>query len=435
MKNLWIKVITIIFIGGSIEYVVASQDSASYGGSISLSLGDEFFSFAHLNQKELAIVPSDDERATFLDAKFQGDLSRVNMPLVIRLTSGFSYRQLKMLVDEVDCLADQEFITMESIRSVKLNILLGLRYENDFGLKINHIFIFNPKIYDLQKTAIHEAGHVVSDLYNDSLKIIDQVTIEPRQITAGGVLSLGAYLLNQDVAPESHDIICDAFLHEIVILLSGGLAEQVFGLSQGCSSEILTQNKDILNFFNQAELSSDIERVRERLRAVTESRFSDKSQDFKESVIDTNIIHFYKQSYKFISDHKDEVGNVATLLLEKGTVSGDEIHDLLKIDKRLYDFESGPLPQRFVGDYTLRGHTVEHEKNVANFDYNNYCTNFPKAVRGIGSPVSAGQNHMRLSQKDYEMVVGGMQKAPINSTYATSDKFGRDKAGRLVEIE
>ena len=80
-----------------------------------------------------------------------------------------------------------------------------------------------------------------------------------------------------------------------------------------------------------------------------------KDEALLQQEVDKVIAKCYDLAWDFVVEHKDEINDVANLLLEKYTISGDDVYRIVKKDKPLYDFEEGPLPLSLLPNYELRG--------------------------------------------------------------------------------
>ena len=296
---------------------------------------------------ELNIIPNFDESILFLEKNLDNIASYdVNYPLITRITQGWSYGKLTKLVDEAKFLAienDDDWVTMHHINMAADNMCKGLKSDMFDVIK-------NKNMY---ATAIHEAGHAISYAYNNNgHRIIHSVTIETRlksidnadKASGGFVHPLRQSLLNIDEIDVQNDMI-SAF--------AGGVATQMFNLYPDVPQNMLTNDAKILEFSNTFNLITDIKIIKDNARWIINRAHANLSEDDITKKINQTIIVFYKIAYLFISEHKDEVEKLANFLMEKRSISGDDLYDLLNINKPLYDFEQGPQPEKFIQKYPL----------------------------------------------------------------------------------
>ena len=67
----------------------------------------------------------------------------------------------------------------------------------------------------------------------------------------------------------------------------------------------------------------------------------------------------YEETYTLIESNKDKIQTLADKMMEDSIIHEDDIYNLLNIDKPLYDFEQGPLPESLSKNYELRGYEPE----------------------------------------------------------------------------
>lgn len=289
-------------------------------------------------------IPDSYDSFKFLTDQFQGISVDLNIPVIVRLTDDWPYRKLIKFIDEAKSLAlkDQApSITMKHI---------DMSFDTiDSGLKMTETFeeLKNAYALNFNRNAIHEAGHVVSYLYNQAeCSIVYKATIEIR-IHKHSDSGSGGFVLSlpRDIF---YSLNINDFENTIITNWCGGVAEQLFGFST-VSQEVLTDNDKILELSSEFNLSGDMEDARRYARIIVTRLNEDLNEEQIEEKINRIIIDSYKKSYEFIMKHKIEVQKVADLLLEKGTVSGDEIYNLLGLHRSLYD-----------------------DGNIQSFDYNRF---------------------------------------------------------------
>lgn len=224
-------------------------------------------------------------------------------------------------------------------------------------------------------TAMHEAAHGVSFINNRSIRTIDTIGIQadttPTNVgngihtgenghIAGANYVYLTYLVNKNIQELENNIMTN---------LAGGVADQI-----ALSQDMLTNPKDILQFFSHPAYTGDLPAARQDAQAIIMQNSPNLSDTEMQKQIDAMIVSSYKKTYQFITKHKADIVKLANALTEKGIMSGDEVYNLLEANKPLYDFQEGPLPLSLVEDYKLRGWATSDEQRTSLFDKNAQLT-------------------------------------------------------------
>jgi len=283
-------------------------------------------------------------------------------------------KDLLLLLEEAQKLAakdKRDFVTMADLESVG----------NTFAVGPQNSSFWNKITRDNRCTAIHEAGHAVAGVCTSSnFKRIHEATIIARGLSEGCVTDI--FLL------QNHEEVLsvDDYKHDIIVYLSGAVAEQVFGYHQswgivkpketGLRQLMLHQSEfglgvDLPSAMKSVDKILDIQGY---LPEIDGEEFQAKIKRSQDAILQ----ECYHRSFSLITEHKDDVKKVADLLLKKGTVSGDEIYALLNVSKPLYDFEQGPLPKDLVANYALRdAHTIAKKRELVQLS---------KKLQDVGMP-------------------------------------------------
>jgi|GEM_PF-3444856 len=281
---------------------------------------------------KLNLIPSEKERIAFLQEKFSKEMLRKDLFVLARMTSNWSYGKLTKFVDEIKKESGSSPIGANHVNMAYQNLTQGLQSKESlmFSLrqKINSFF-YGDK--DRRKVAIHEAGHIVSGVYNRSFLNILGASIDQR----GNYLG---FVSNSFQKESINNINYRELYNHVLMLLSGAVAEQIFGLSS-YSQKLLIDESQILQFFDNETYRFDLEGVRSIVKNLFSSVNGSSTEEQIKEKFDETIIHFYPKVYESILNYKDEVQQIADLLLKKGTVSMDEINELLGVAKQKYDFE------------------------------------------------------------------------------------------------
>ena len=248
----------------------------------------------------------------------------VNTENIAKGTPGFSGADLENLVNEAALYAakrDKEKIDHQDFEDAKDKIYMGLERKSKV-----------IKEEDRKITAYHEAGHAIVARLQPETDSVNKITIIPRG-HAGGV----TWFL-----PEERDFkFKDQLLNELAISFGGRIAEElVFNrISTGAANDIkqatdiaqkmirswgMSENLGLLSYATSEEqvfLGREIAQHR------------DYSEDTARK-IDEEINRIIKQSYHkartLLNDNMDILHKLAELLLEKETVMGAELDELIR---------------------------------------------------------------------------------------------------------
>ena len=300
---------------------------------------------------DVNIPLSEDKIIEYLDYKLTEIKASkdINSAVYARSVKRYSYTELAAIIEKAERLAEKDAthkVTMQHLENAEKDIRAG---------EVDEWFLkYSSKEYN-RATTLHEAAHAVANIYvNSKYKIVHHVTILPRSKTAGTTKS------NLIVAKSGYDLI--EYENDIVALLCGGVAEQYFGLPESF------KGKNLIKYLSDDGCSSDFAAAKSTAESiVVMESFKLPGEEYKKFIGDTKdeallqqevdkvIAKCYDLAWDFVVEHKDEINDVANLLLEKYTISGDDVYRIVKKDKPLYDFEEGPLPLSLLPNYELRG--------------------------------------------------------------------------------
>ena len=256
------------------------------------------------------------DRAQLLRIAFaQSNLSDdVNIDRIARGTAGFSGAELANLANEAAILAvkdNSDTICMRHIEAAHDNITLGREIK---GMVQSQD--------DLWHTAIHEAGHLIGFLFQDKTMAVHKVSIVPRGDTLGVAHMLPLF--------ESYDITQNDMINQIVVCLCGRFAEESFGfgLSTGARNDLEHAKQIAYNMVVTYGMA-------EGLRDISYAQFGDELPNDVATKIDLEVNKIIEKcrviTFNLITKHKKDIEKIAKLLMEKGTVQGDEIYRLLNL--------------------------------------------------------------------------------------------------------
>jgi hypothetical protein len=197
---------------------------------------------------------------------------------------------------------------------------------------------------ELFNTAVHEAGHAIAIINNEQF-ILYQISIVSRRKSAGRNLLL---------YPRSMTI--DDYKNKIIIDLSGGIAEQVFGFDRSWYAQhshkkaekdinwnILSKNRNICEGLSdlcvRPSAASDMTAAYTLAAYIISWQGYEKdSPDFQNQICKI-LEDCYQKAYLMIQSRRSEVEQIAQILIKKTIISGDEVYTALDVKRPLYVFE------------------------------------------------------------------------------------------------
>lgn len=238
----------------------------------------------------------------------------ININHIAQATAGSSGAELVNLINEAVILAikdNSSVLCMKHIEMAHDNITLGRETR---GMQQSHADLFN--------TAIHEAGHIIGYLFQEKTVAVRKVSITPRGKTLGV-----AHMLP---LKESYSITKSDMNNQIISCLAGRFAEELFDfdLSSGAQNDLEDAQRIAYQMVVTYGMSDDLrDRSYTQYRNDTPNDIATKIDDEVRKII-KNCQHITRS---LIADHKDDIEKIAKLLLEKGTVQGSEIYELLNL--------------------------------------------------------------------------------------------------------
>ena len=270
----------------------------------------------------------------------------ITLSNLAKRTPGFSGADLENLLNEAALLAvrrNKEFITMSEIDEATDRVLMG-------PAKVSKKYTEKER----NMVAHHEAGHVVLGLKLNSANDVQKVTIIPRSYAGGYAM----------MVPKE----------EKYTQTKTELLEQITGLLGGRVSEEINFNEITTGAHNDFEKATKIARamvteygmsdlgpvqLEQQSESVFIGRDYNKTRNFSDTVaheIDIEIRKImdecYKNATKILKENIDLVHLIANALLEKETLTHEEI---------VYLAENGKLPD----DTSLNDLSFEELKEKA----------------------------------------------------------------------
>ena len=275
-------------------------------------------------------LPDQKEREAILKvhAKDKTFDSSVNLENLSKRTPGFSGADLENLLNESALLAvrrNKKAISMDEIDEATDRVLMGPAKTS-------------RKITDKEKklVSLHEAGHAVIGLKLEDANEVHKITIIPRGMAGGYTMML----------PKEEKIAIatkNELLASITGLLGGRVSEELyFGeISTGASDDFSKATKIARSMVTEYGMS-DLGPVQleHKEEGVFLGRDYNKTRNFSDAValeIDDEVRKIvnecYKKATKILKDNKDLVMLLSNTLIEKETITKEEIDELVKTGK------------------------------------------------------------------------------------------------------
>ena len=305
-------------------------------------------------------LPDIREREEILKVHAQNKVlaSTVSIKSIASKTPGFSGADLENLLNEAALLAvrrDKDKIGMPEIEEATDRVIGG-------PAKVSRKYTEHEK----ELVAYHEAGHAVLGLKLEHADVVEKITIIPRGLAGGYTMML----------PKE----------ERYFETKNELLDRITGLMGGRVSEELRFNESSTGAHNDFEKATKLARA-----MVTEYGMSDlgpvqleqqqgsiflgrdynKSKDFSDQValeIDLEIRKIvdacYKKAEKILKENKDLVKLIADTLMEKETITKEEIDYLVEkgtlegygeSKKEVKEVEEAKIEQEFKARKKLNG--------------------------------------------------------------------------------
>ncbi|MDP5012722.1 MAG: ATP-dependent zinc metalloprotease FtsH, partial [Alphaproteobacteria bacterium] len=251
----------------------------------------------------------------------------VDPKVVARGTPGFSGADLANLVNEAALLAARRgklAVGKAEFDVAKDKIMMGAE---------RRTLIMTES--EMKTTAYHEGGHAIVSHYMVDSDPIHKATIVPR----GRALGMVQLLPEGDRVSESRDKI----IASIKVSMGGRIAEElIFGdgkVTTGAQSDIKAATYYATHMITESGLGDNLGF---RNYSTRDDQYPGMIKPYSEEIarkiddeINALLDKCYKETKKLLKDKKDELHRLAAALLERETLTGDEIRIVL---------EGGELP-------------------------------------------------------------------------------------------
>ena len=275
-------------------------------------------------------LPDQKERKAILEVHARNKVfdKTVSLENISKRTPGFSGADLENLLNEAALLAvrrGKESISMSEIDEATDRVLMG-------PAKVSRTISAEEK----RLVSIHESGHAVIGIKLKDADEVHKITIIPRGVAGGYTMML----------PKEEKIAIATktqLLAQITGLLGGRVAEELyFGeITTGASDDFKKATRIARAMVTEYGMS-DLGPVQleHQSESVFLGRDYNKSQNFSDQValeIDNEVRKImdecYQNATKILKDNKDLVMLIADTLVERETITKEEIDELVETGK------------------------------------------------------------------------------------------------------
>ena len=254
----------------------------------------------------------------------------VELGVIARRTPGFTCADLSNLVNEAALMAarkNKNKIDMPEMEEAAERVIMGPeRRSRVIGDKEKRL------------TAYHEGGHTLVGMLLDNTDPVHKVTIIPRGRAGGYTLSLPKE--DRYYATRSE------MLDELKVLLGGRVAEALVlkEISSGASNDLQRATSLARQMICEYGMSPELGPMTfgHRQDQVFLGRDIGRDKDYSEEVaakIDKEIRKFIDEAYQktesLLNENMDKLHLIADALIERETLEGEEIDQLMKYGKIL----------------------------------------------------------------------------------------------------
>jgi cell division protease FtsH len=227
-------------------------------------------------------------------------------------TPGFSGAELANLINEAALYAarsQSRVITRLHFEEARDKIIMGA--EKARGIPIER---------ERRTTAYHEAGHTIVAMYTPQAEPLHKVSIVPR----GRALGVTVQMPKEDVMGYEKE----ALETRLTILMGGRAAEEVAvgAISTGASNDFERASQMARAMVTQWGMSDELGVVSfGEQQNPYRSTWSETWLAKVDEVIHRMVNRHYSEAKQILKDHKEELENLTSALLEFETLSADEI--------------------------------------------------------------------------------------------------------------
>ena len=254
--------------------------------------------------------------------------SNVDLAVIARGTPGFTGADLENLVNEAALLAarvEKKHLEMEDFEQAKDKVLMGVERKS---------MIISP--VEKRNTAYHEAGHTLVAKLIPNTDPIHKVTIIPRGRALG--------VTQQLPIDEKHTYPKEYLMNSIAILLGGRSAEELvlkdFTTGSGSDLERSTElARKMVCEWGMSKKLGPLTFGKKEEQIFLGKEFAQHRDYSEETAIKIDkevsliVVKNYNRSKKLLEENIHILHSLAQTLLEKETLNGEEIEEIVKKGK------------------------------------------------------------------------------------------------------
>ncbi|NVM24861.1 MAG: ATP-dependent metallopeptidase FtsH/Yme1/Tma family protein [Desulfobacterales bacterium] len=248
----------------------------------------------------------------------------IDLSVIARGTPGFTGADLENMANEAALLAarrNKDKIDMSDLEDAKDKVLMGTERKS---------MIISDE--EKRTTAYHEAGHTLVAKLTPNTDPIHKVTIIPRGRALG--------LTQQLPLDDKHTYTKDYLLNNICILMGGRIAEEIALNTQttGASNDIERATEIARKMICEYGMSEKLGpltfgKKEEEIflgREIAQHRdYSEETARKIDQEVNSLISENYHKTHKLIKDNLDTLSSLANALLERETLDGHEIEEIV----------------------------------------------------------------------------------------------------------
>jgi cell division protease FtsH len=239
-------------------------------------------------------------------------------------TPGFSGADLENMVNEAALIAakkDKEKVSMMDFEEAKDKIFMGLERKSKV-----------MKEEDKKTTAYHEGGHALVARFSPETDSINKITIIPRGRAAGVTWFL----------PEERDFMFkDQLISELAVAMGGRAAEEIVfkRISTGGANDIKKATElaqKMVRSWGMSEVLGPLT-YGQNDEAIFLGREIAQHRDYSEATaqkidneVSALVVDSYNHAKQILTDNRDILDRLAEILLDKETVMGKELDELIR---------------------------------------------------------------------------------------------------------
>ena len=248
----------------------------------------------------------------------------VDLALIARGTPGFSGADLANVVNEAALLAarkDKSVIDMADIDNAKDKVLMGVERRS---------MVISEE--EKKSTAYHEAGHTLVAKFIPGTDPVHKVSIIPRGRALGVTMQLPI--------EDKHSYSRESLMNRIAVLMGGRAAEELIfkSLTTGAGNDIERATEMARKMVCEWGMSPKMGPVSfgKKDEQIFLGREMAATKNYSEATaveIDAEIRQIveenYRLAYQLLSDNIDTLHRLSQLLIEKESLSGADVDDLI----------------------------------------------------------------------------------------------------------